>query len=1527
MKKYTLFVTGILLFFCFVPKTYAAYQYSRSFTATTSAIAIPGTLINYPALIDISTSTLEASSSGGYIQNADGYDINFFSDPACTNAINYQRESYSSSTGAFVGWLALPTLNTSTVVYMCFDNPAITTDQSSSTAPWVGDDYVAVYHFSNGTSLDLNNSTGGFNNLTNNGSTATLGQIGGGINFNGTQYAQNTSPSGLPTGTAARTLSLWFKMASNTGQIMGGWGANSNTGDRWDFYWPGGSGITVEGDNAGADINMAYDTNWHYLVATSPSGNSSFASTSVYLDGVQQTLTGANGSINTSGANVTVGTLPGAANAVNFNGSVDEMRIAGKVISANQVATDYWSQVNNANFWTVSAIKAPSSFFSLSPSAIPVNHSGPITLALTGIDTNWIQGTTVFSLSGVPNIVKVSQDITSTSTATVVVTTGAGTGTLVINDGTVSSTVEVSPATLMVSPVGGTVSGTTTVSFTGSNTVWSQEATSSLFTVSGGVGASIGAPTVMTNTSATAVLTLGSAIGTLMITDNSTGATTTFSVNAPPDFTITTPTTAIGAGTPSRAITLKVTSSSVGSAAVSFTLSDNDAGGIFYPSSTLSIPANAPIGTSTQFVYMPPSNASGTITIQAVATGGIIATHQLILPIGTATKFVYDTYTGAPGTNLTNHTPNIGAKWIEADTSGGSMNKYLSGSGTAYDSGTGHVYGSWLIPTAASSSEQDVAVTISNINNSTTLPDVSAFVANANNLTGYRFLISNGSYVLLKYINNVGSNISSAFGTVVNGSTHTLRLAIRDINGLQYLFPIVDGNLIDGAFQDSSITTGYPGHIGEIAAGETPSATDSNFSDFTGYNVDWTPSTPATSYTLTGPTSTIINETSSSFTVIPNGIYTGTITPSDNGTGGTFTPSSLNFVSSSAAQTFTYTPIVPGSVSINVSSSPTLTNPSPILITVDPAPLVVTFPNSNIYESPDVWRSSGTSIITPTGGAYLKFKITGTTQITANVDTTLNTGLSATDMPTIKVMITTATTTITTSTWVQFPANNNSNTPVQLYSGLNSSTTYSVSLFMIGGNEGATPGYLGTTSQTKINSLSFDAGASLSSPSVYPNTCIFWGDSILQSYFGGENTGAPSGTYPGAVDYTQAWPSFVSSSTLKCEYSQVGVGGQGWVNPGQGNYPSFGSSWNQYDSTHVKTFSPPPTYVIIDEGTNDHGQATTTIANNVETTLTAMRSTFGTSTVIFVITPYNPTFDDSTGAPRVGIIAGYNAYEASSSDANTFLIDLGTTAQQYALSPYSYDNIHPDLAAHPIIAGIIGRDIANVLPLSITSFSLPASSTSLTVPINSFITNSAAAGYYLSEFPVTPSSTNPEWASTMPSSYTFQRAGSNRSLYAWVKNQSGGISPLASTTIFFPYFSLPATNTVQIFSSPGIVTSTGPSTTSTKAITFSYAVHIPIGGGMVTIPAGTTFTAATTTDFTKMVATTTVPTSALPANSTMLGAIQYGLASSSISLNQSVTISIPVSTSYNGQTLPVYSSEDGGVSWTSLTTCTIASGC
>ena len=195
--------------------------------------------------------------------------------------------------------------------------------------------------------------------------------------------------------------------------------------------------------------------------------------------------------------------------------------------------------------WTVEGTMAyvagpltVASSFSVSPSYIPANHSGPITLTLAGTSTTWTSGSTVSITNNVTGTTTVTKGTWTESTgtsATLTVTTGAGTGTFTITiDGVTSPSLTVDAASFTISPGSGANSTTPTITATGTNTLWSSETASTLFSVSGGVGASISSISVSSDTAATFTLTVGSSSGTLTITDTPTGDTHTFTATSGP---------------------------------------------------------------------------------------------------------------------------------------------------------------------------------------------------------------------------------------------------------------------------------------------------------------------------------------------------------------------------------------------------------------------------------------------------------------------------------------------------------------------------------------------------------------------------------------------------------------------------------------------------------------------------------------------------------------------------------------------------------------------------------------------------------------------------------------------------------------------------------------------------------------------------------------------------------------------------------------------------------------------------------
>lgn len=214
------------------PHAFAAFSFERSITIDHTKVS-SADQSNFPILVASTTySFLETAGNGGKVQNGEGFDIGFYSDSACTSKLSWETERYTPTTGDVIYWVSVPTVSHSsdTVVYVCYGDSSVTTDQSATTTVWSNDgNYKLVYHLGNGTSLSLSDSTSNANTGTNGGAVATSSQIGTGASFShgSSQYIQlgsNVTISG------PFTVSGWYKYysASFTQILVGGEFGNTN---------------------------------------------------------------------------------------------------------------------------------------------------------------------------------------------------------------------------------------------------------------------------------------------------------------------------------------------------------------------------------------------------------------------------------------------------------------------------------------------------------------------------------------------------------------------------------------------------------------------------------------------------------------------------------------------------------------------------------------------------------------------------------------------------------------------------------------------------------------------------------------------------------------------------------------------------------------------------------------------------------------------------------------------------------------------------------------------------------------------------------------------------------------------------------------------------------------------------------------------------------------------------------------------------------------------------------------------------
>ena len=340
--------------------------------------------------------------------------------------------------------------------------------------------------------------------------------------------------------------------------------------------------------------------------------------------------------------------------------------------------------------------------------------------------------------------------------------------------------------------------------------------------------------------------------------------------------------------------------------------------------------------------------------------------------------------------------------------------------------------------------------------------------------------------------------------------------------------------------------------------------------------------------------------------------------------------------------------------------------------------LKITFPNPNVFQSPYTWRNENGSAIAPTGGSYLKGVVQGTTTLRANIDTSLNTGMAADDMPTLKVTVDDR-----PPEFVQFPPGAKQVTLGTIPpEAKDQAHRYRVEV--IGGNQTKPDGWRGTSFQTKIDSLEVDAGATLSPPALRSHRALILGDSNIQAYFGDGNVGP----YYKYVDYTLSWPGAVAFA-FDAEFGQIGIGSTGWIHPGQGGYPAMPEWWNFYSAGRPRDLSLQPDYVWVALGANDHGVEPAQLSGVIINWLKAARQAFPTAE-IFCVVPFH-------GENRHAVTAAAKAFATAAGDPHIHLIDLGReleSAIPFRIGQATWltgDGLHLRAVHHSLIAAAIAK--------------------------------------------------------------------------------------------------------------------------------------------------------------------------------------------------------------------------------------------
>lgn len=343
----------------------SAYSYRRPLIINHNKVStVSGTtLSNFPVLVNVTNNDLKTTAFGGKAASGSGEFVFTSSDGITT--LPYEIETYSSSSGQFIGWVKVASLSPSfdTTMYMYYGSPGpgAATNQNK-TAVW-DTNYRLVQHMKE-TLGTISDSTSYGNNGTNTGGavSTTASKIGNGYTVvdgddNRIQTPYNSSWNGAFNGYTAQA---WIKVISSGNYrgffAVGAWGGVLN-------YW-----IYPTGQLTGTfttSVNGTFgwtagpyfpvDSNYHHVAMTYDSGTGNVIT---YIDGVAtHTVTGKSGTASLGTSNIAVGNF--ADSVLAFTGGMDEFRVSSVGRSADWIKTEYNNQGDPGTFIGMNAPQAP----------------------------------------------------------------------------------------------------------------------------------------------------------------------------------------------------------------------------------------------------------------------------------------------------------------------------------------------------------------------------------------------------------------------------------------------------------------------------------------------------------------------------------------------------------------------------------------------------------------------------------------------------------------------------------------------------------------------------------------------------------------------------------------------------------------------------------------------------------------------------------------------------------------------------------------------------------------------------------------------------------------------------------------------------------------------------------------------------------------------------------------------------------------------------------------------------------------
>ncbi|MBN2772842.1 MAG: T9SS type A sorting domain-containing protein, partial [Prolixibacteraceae bacterium] len=199
----------------------------------------------------------------------------------------------------------------------------------------------------------------------------------------------------------------------------------------------------------------------------------------------------------------------------------------------------------------------------------------------------------------------------------------------------------------------------------------------------------------------------------------------------------------------------------------------------------------------------------------------------------------------------------------------------------------------------------------------------------------------------------------------------------------------------------------------------------------------------------------------------------------------------------------------------------------------------------------------------------------------------------------------------------------------------------------------------------------------------------------------------------------------------------------------------------------------------VSAGVSD--QVVITLPDVTKPTVTAFNLPATSLSLVVPISSFIATDNNSvTGYMITESAAAPDATDAgwSASTPSSFTFFTEGSKTLYAWAKDEAGNVSTSVSNHVLITS------SNAIKPTIASFAVPATSSSLVVPINRFIVtdNLSVTGYLITESTTIPQVMDLRWSATPPNSYTFSTEGT-KTLYAWIKDAAGNVSDPYSSKV------------------------------------------------------------------------------------------------------------------------------------------------